>query len=258
MDNANSPEYLNKIKNSVIENLSRTKFAPSVQMTDVPRDIEGMDDEADAEMDDLDEDDNKDTRFTQRRWDKYVEKDGELSDSENEEENQRNGIVNPRPGKRRRNIMDYQNPHAVPDFDSGVNSPSAESANGVVDAQSVNGAIHDAILRAKASASPAPAPQGTVASQPSLSSLASVAGDVEMQDRPTPATAFEVPSGSRITPPDSPIAEPPVNGTPSLTDVVMGDVREENVTAAVREAAVAERNEENTDGEAATEVASGR
>lgn len=31
MDNANSPEYLEKIKNQVIENLRRTSFAPSVQ-----------------------------------------------------------------------------------------------------------------------------------------------------------------------------------------------------------------------------------
>lgn len=126
MDNANSAEYLRKIKIQVIENLKRTAFAPSVQMTDVPRDPEGMDDEADAVLDDADEDEHKDTRYTRRRWDKYVEKDGELSESEDEEENQRNG-VHRQPGiRRRRNIMDYQNPTINPDDDedpSGAVTP---------------------------------------------------------------------------------------------------------------------------------------
>lgn len=51
-------------------------------MTDIPRHpiLGGMDDEADDFMDDLDKDENKDTRFTQRRFDKYTEKAGELSD----------------------------------------------------------------------------------------------------------------------------------------------------------------------------------
>jgi len=259
MDNANSSEYLNKIKNSVIENLSRTKFAPSVQMTDVPGNIEGMDDEADAELDDLDEDENQDSRFTQRRWDKYVEKDGELSDSENEDENQRNGIVNARPGKRRRNIMDYQNPNAVPDFDSGIDSPAPRSVNGAAEAQVVNGAIHNAILRAKASASPAAPPEGTVASQPSLSSHASVREDVEMADgtgaAPTPTAAA---AATVLTPPDSPPMEPAVTATNTSTDITMEDASDEAIAAAAKDTAVAERQEENTNGEAATEVVSAR
>ena len=129
MDNANTPEYLEKIKIQVIENLKRTTFAPSVQMTDVPRDPEGMNDEAEAELDDVDEDENPDARYTKRRWDKYVEKDGELSDSEDEDENQANGIrQQPNAPKRRRNMMDFQNSNAVPDD----NVPSRNgSANGV-------------------------------------------------------------------------------------------------------------------------------
>lgn len=94
MDNANTKEYLAKIRNKVMENLKYTTFAPSVQMTDIPRNhmLNGMDDEADDFMDDLDEDENKDKRFTQRRFDKYTEKAGELSDSEDEEEKVANGI----------------------------------------------------------------------------------------------------------------------------------------------------------------------
>ena len=138
MDNANSPEYLAKIRDQVIENLSRTQFAPSAQMQDVPRDIEGMDDEAEAELDDLDEDENKDVRNTTRQWDKRVERDDELDESEDEDENQRNGIL-PSDRPKRRDIRDFQNPNAVPDGfgDSGMGSPSSDAARDT--APSANG-----------------------------------------------------------------------------------------------------------------------
>lgn len=51
MQNANSREYLNKILTQVLQNLSRTKFAPSVQIQDIPRDAEDLgDEEEDTEM----------------------------------------------------------------------------------------------------------------------------------------------------------------------------------------------------------------
>lgn len=116
MDNANSADYLLKIKNSVIENLSRTKFAPSAQMQDVPRDSLGaINDDLDDELDDLDEDEGKDVRHTARRWDRYVENEGELSESEDEEGNAEMGVVRQPGVKRRRNIMDYQNLEAAAD-----------------------------------------------------------------------------------------------------------------------------------------------
>ena len=135
MDNANSQDYLEKIKIQVIENLKRTTFAPSVQMTDVPRDPEGMNDEAEAELDDADEDENPDSRYTKRGWDKYMERDDELDPSDDEDENENNGVRRqPNAPKRRRNMMDYQNPLAVPD-DGAVSARSgrspAGSANGV-------------------------------------------------------------------------------------------------------------------------------
>lgn len=123
MDNANSQEYLEKIKVQVIENLKRTTFAPSVQMTDVPRD---PDDDPDSMLDDLDEDEHKDQRYTKRRWDKYIEKDGELSESEDEDENDSNGVRRQHGARKRRNMMDFQNPDAVMDDDdlaSGAVSP---------------------------------------------------------------------------------------------------------------------------------------
>lgn len=44
MQNANSDEYVRKVRDQVIQNISRTRFAPSVQMTDVPRDPEDLGD----------------------------------------------------------------------------------------------------------------------------------------------------------------------------------------------------------------------
>lgn len=107
MENANSSEYLLKIRNSVIENLSRTKFAPSVQMQDVPPDPEGMDDEADAELDDLDEDESKDVRHTERRADKHIDRADEFDESGDEED--RASAVK----RNRRGIMDYVNPYSA-------------------------------------------------------------------------------------------------------------------------------------------------
>lgn len=170
MDNANSPEYLDKIRHQVIENIKRTAFAPSVQMTDVPRSplIPGMDDEAEDEMNDMDEDDNPDVRYTQHRWDKQVEKDGELSESEDEAENEKQGVRKQPGRKRRMNIMDYQNANAV----DGDVTPRPGSANG---AGTSNTSAPDT-GKSSARASPAAAAQ-TSASQPASSAQS-----------PTPAT----------------------------------------------------------------------
>jgi len=133
MDNANTKDYLDKIRSQVIENLKRTSFAPSVQMTDVPRNplLEGMDDEADDILDDLDEDENKDKRFTQRRFDQYVEKPGELSESEDEEENAANGVRRQPGAHRRRNITNYRNlDPGDSGLDSGMATPQEASSAG--------------------------------------------------------------------------------------------------------------------------------
>ncbi|KAJ5888181.1 histone deacetylase [Penicillium taxi] len=136
MDNANTKDYLDKIRSQVVENLKRTAFAPSVQMTDVPRHPlgAGMDDEADDILDDEDEDDNKDKRFTQRRFDQYVEKPGELSESEDEEENAANGIRRQPNAIRRRNQTNYRNlDPADSGLDSGMATPQEASSVGDVD-----------------------------------------------------------------------------------------------------------------------------
>lgn len=133
MDNANTREYLDKIRRQVCENLKRTAFAPSVQMTDVPRDplVGGMDDEADAILDDEDEDENKDKRITKRRFDQYIEKPGELSDSEGEEENATNGIRRQPGALKRRNQVNYRNLDVTDSgVDSGLATPREASSMG--------------------------------------------------------------------------------------------------------------------------------
>lgn len=155
MDNANTKEYLDKIRNQVVENLKRTAFAPSVQMTDVPRNpiLDGMDDEADDVMDDLDEDDNKDKRFTQRRFDQYTEKAGELSDSEDEEENAANGVRRQPGAIRRRNQVNYRNLEPDSGLDSGMATPQ--------DASSAADAEIDSNLDAKMADAPRTEPDNT-------------------------------------------------------------------------------------------------
>lgn len=137
MDNANTREYLDKIRNQVVENLKRTAFAPSVQMTDVPRNpmLDGMDDEADDVMDDLDEDENKDKRFTQRRFDQRTEQAGELSDSEDEDENAANGVRRQQGVMRRRNQVNYRNLEPDSGLDSGMATPQdgSSAADGEMD-----------------------------------------------------------------------------------------------------------------------------
>ena len=78
-------------------------------MTEIPRDSMAMNDEEEAEYDDLDEDQNPDKRTTQHRFDKFVEKPGELSDSEDEEMNEANGVRKQPDTRKRRNRLDYRN-----------------------------------------------------------------------------------------------------------------------------------------------------
>ncbi|KAK8111720.1 uncharacterized protein PG998_008177 [Apiospora kogelbergensis] len=120
MENANSPEYLEKIKNQLVENLKRTAHVPSVQMQDIPGNFGAtMTDEEEAELDDLDEDENKDVRMTERRWDKQIEKPNEYEDSDNEDMDRANGVVSRTSGPKR--FQDYPKPDA--NEDSGAPTP---------------------------------------------------------------------------------------------------------------------------------------
>ncbi|KAI1827825.1 hypothetical protein F4861DRAFT_491360 [Xylaria intraflava] len=132
MENANSPEYLEKIKNQLIENLRRTAHVPSVQMQDVPRHSLGaMSDEEEAELDDLDEDENKDVRMTQRQWEQRIERDDEYEASDNEDLEKENGVHRNR--NSRRTFQDYRNSDV--EGDSGVATPANGNVDNIIDSK---------------------------------------------------------------------------------------------------------------------------
>lgn len=128
MENSNSREYLEKITASVIDNLRNTGPAPSVQLQDVPRKpFGGMTDEEEAELDDLDEDENKDVRMTEHRWDKQIQHDADLEGSDDEEMATANGVT--RLGTKKRNFTDFNKTGADTAEASKTGSP--KSTNGV-------------------------------------------------------------------------------------------------------------------------------
>lgn len=101
MENSNSYEYLDKIKAIIIDNLRQTIPAPSVQMQDVPRQGFGvMTDEEEAELNDLDEDENPDVRMTERRWEQTVQNEAEYEDSDDEGQEAAHGKTKPRAAKK--------------------------------------------------------------------------------------------------------------------------------------------------------------
>ena len=273
MDNANSDEYLQKIKVQVIENLKRITFAPSVQMTDVPRDPEGMDDEADALLDDLDEDENPDQRNTKRRWDKYVEKEGELSESEDEDENDRNGVRRQPNARKRRNIMDYQNPNAVPDDEESPRCGRSRNGDRTDESHAVNDQVHEngngnvsprsSIANPDESgASDEASPEGSIA--PDGCNVEE--DDVDMaDDADVPGTATTIAQASadgpqEATPPDSPpaIAAAPVVPA-QVVDQVSNDAMDQDDTVeepeTTKEEGRKERELDDINAEESTEVA---
>jgi histone deacetylase 1/2 len=275
MENANSYDYLEKIKVQVIENLKKTTFAPSVQMQDVPRQpLGGMTEEEEAELDDLDEDENKDVRSTQRRWDARIARDDELDESDDEEESRVNGVRVQPGNKKRRNIMDYQNPNAVPDIEveNGVATPDPmDESEGIAPAiaTEINAAVIAEVMENKnldpakaALAEAGPSNAASRADSPRQVILDGE-GDVDMAEAPVEAeeaTAAEIPTSHVRTPPISPI--------PTLAQPAAPAARSQSPPAAAAEPAEVvpdptetmdkmetERDAENVTAEASTRIA---
>jgi histone deacetylase 1/2 len=102
MANQNTPEYLDKIKTRLFENLRMLPHAPGVQMQDVPEDSvkEESDDEDDKKVN------NPDERISIRASDKRIACEEEFSDSEDEGEG---GRRNKESFKRKRLKPEQQN-----------------------------------------------------------------------------------------------------------------------------------------------------
>ncbi|ORY08636.1 hypothetical protein BCR34DRAFT_626130 [Clohesyomyces aquaticus] len=125
MENANSFDYLTKIKNTVIDNIRRTG-KPSVEaLSETPRVSlqRGMESDDEDEENDLDADENPDVRVTQSQRDQQIENEAEFYEASDDEDYKDSLGVRRQPGAmRRRNIMDYQNSNAAPD-DTGADTP---------------------------------------------------------------------------------------------------------------------------------------
>lgn len=277
MENANSPEYLEKIKIQVIENLKKTAHAPSVQMQDVPRDsLMGDLDEEEAELDDADEDENKDSRNTQRRWDKRVTREDELDESEDEEAKHANGI-RPQNGHRKRmNIMDYQNPNSAEDMDvdSGIATPEAVThvdANVEAAAIEANAEVNDEVMEKKQldanSVQPAEKGPSNAASRADTPKPAvDEDGDVNMTE--AAPTVDDVPAApvtiAATTPPMSPsasatVAAPPKAESPATVQPETEPAKEASSTTVVdpvaaKEEGEVEREKVDVTGEATTGI----
>ncbi|KAF4624270.1 hypothetical protein G7Y89_g13903 [Cudoniella acicularis] len=264
MENANSKDYLEKIKIQVIENLKKTAHAPSVQMTDVPRTtLTGATDEDDAILDDMDEDDNKDTRHTKRRWDQHITRDDELDESEDEEESRANG-VRPQNGQvKRRNIMDYQNANTVAsdvEMDSGLVTPEgrnevddavtamATEANAEVNAELMEKKTLDATAAESGEVGPSNAPSRAHSVKPAVDTDGDIdmTGDALEAPAPKPQTETPaVPSPTATAGPISPAQPPPTADA----------IAEPADTTKVKQEVEAERSEKDVTGEASKEIA---
>ncbi|RAR09322.1 histone deacetylase rpd3 [Stemphylium lycopersici] len=257
MENANSHDYLHKIKSAVIDNIRRTG-KPSVEaFTNIPENplTRSLDSDAEDEDDDIDADENRDVRMTQRQRDKQIEHEGELYDASDDEDYKNSLGVRAQPGtKKRRHITDFPNPNAAP----------ADELDGM---EEINGQSAGSTRQPSAAAKSRT--QTPTAGEPE----ADKDGDIDMDapapepapvEAPAPATAAAAaaprdpsPAGV-VTPPESPPTAAPATMAPTsapVADVDMEGSEDKEEVSAAKEAGEAERDSENVKGEVRTEVA---
>jgi histone deacetylase 1/2 len=241
---------LHKIKSAVIDNIRRTG-RPSVEaFTTIPDVPEGtslhraVDSDAEDEEDDLDADENKDVRMTQRQRDQQIEHEGELYDASDDEDYKNSLGVRAQPGvKKRRHITDYPNPNAAPmdDLDrmEDINGESAASTRQA-----------SAVAKSRTQ-TPATGEQE-----------ADDDGDIDMDAPPAAPAAAAGSTRSQspaniVTPPESPptatTAMAPTSAPTADVEMEGNDDKEE--IAATKEEGQAERDSEDVKGEVRAEVA---
>ncbi len=281
MDNANSREYLDKILIQVLENMRRTIHAPSTQATEIPRESLAMDDEEEAALDDEDQDLDTDRRTTQRRADRYVEKNGELS---SDDEGDEPGAPTRLPGRdMRRARMNYRSLLDV-GADSGLETGSGMDTplrgSSLPDEDGMMGLDGDAT--GNATSSPAQVLNGSAAMSGQQSPQQALAndGDVDMGDAdPAPAPAAPAAPAAaanagatiaegQMTPPDSPLPAPapsvapttngagPATSAPAQTEsqAIQNQMEEEDRAIKAEEEGLMERERDNAEGQARTDA----
>ena len=246
MENANSHDYLHKIKSAVIDNIRRTG-RPSVEaFTTIPENplTRRMDSDAEDEDDDIDADENRDVRMTQRQRDKQIEHDGELYDASDDEDYKNSLGVRAQPGvKKRRHITDFPNPNAA----------AADDLDGLED---LNGG--SALSTRQTSAAVKSRTHTPAAGEQDPEDD----GDVDMDEPNAPAqpvagsTRSQSPAGV-VTPPESPptttSALAPTSAPTADVEMEDSDIKDE--ISAAKQEGQEERDSENVKGEVRTEVA---
>lgn len=217
MENANSHDYLEKIKIQVIENLRKTNHN-SVQMQDTPRTtITGGRDEDDDIADDADEDENMDTRSSQRRNDKRIARDDELDESEDEEENYKNG-VRPQSGAiKQRNHVNHQNDNTASDVDMDSRAPTPSARTPASPAQPGVSALPGEVGSNAPSRADTPKP------------VVDTEGDVDMTDDNGPAEPAQPQSPVSVATPAAEAAA----ATAAATDLEPAAIKQETEPEAV-------------------------
>lgn len=245
MENANSHDYLHKIKTTVIDNIRRTG-RPSVEaFTTIPNNpLTRAEDDSDVE-DDLDTDMNADVRSTQRQQDRRIAHNGELYEDSEDEDYKNDLGVRAQPGtKKRRNITDHPNPNAA-EPDSLDKLKALDDLNG-------DSALSTRQTSPAGSRTPA-LPEQSAAED----------GDVDMDDAEASTTAPAAAVDStrsqspttNLTPPESPSAAPAAAVPAPDVEMAGADEETKAEVAEDKQKGEAERDAENVKGEVRAEVA---
>ncbi|KAF1931082.1 histone deacetylase 1 [Didymella exigua CBS 183.55] len=250
MENANSHDYLHKIKSTVIDNIRRTG-RPSVEaFTNIPNNPLTRDDEDSDIDDDEDADNNPDVRSTERRQDRRIANPADYDDDSEDDEYRASMGIRDQPGRdKSRNITAHVNPDAAkPDaLDKlagldDLNDDSALSTRQTSPAGSRTPAVADeedgdVDMDEAEPAEPA---------EPAETAAAPEAGSTDSHSPSNNLTPPESPTGAGVPAPDV-----EMEGT---DEAAKADVAEEK-QAEEKQQGEAERDSENAKGEVRTEVA---
>ncbi|KAF2737687.1 hypothetical protein EJ04DRAFT_510122 [Polyplosphaeria fusca] len=285
MENANSSDYLSKIRNTVIDNIRRTGKPSTEAFQPIPDNplTRGMESDDEDEMDDQDADENPDQRVTQRQRDQQIEHGAEYYDPSDDEDYKNSLGVRRQPGhKKRRGIMDFQNANAADDDEAGTPDGlrALNGESGRITERASPAAARRSMSRAS-SARPSGAngavaagarSNGTSSRTRTPAAAADEDGDVEMEEATDaqasgPANAADASGlstpGAIPSPPQSPPAPAPSNipvtatatATATADDVEMEEEAKAEEAQQEKDRGLKEREEEDQKAETKTEEA---
>jgi histone deacetylase 1/2 len=227
-------------------------------MQDVPRQpFGGMTDEEEAELDDLDEDENKDVRMTEHRWDKHIEDGAEFEASDDEDMSRANGATRQNGNKRafndhRKGSMDVDSGNASPAVGPNGTNGAAHDETPADEAPDANDdTIEDITVAEEAEKDAAKAT--TESNQPEKDDKVDGDGDVGMADSAPPEETPKViktEEGEPEAVPEPTSEAKPVDNKPAADDAVPAPEAEDKTESKSDEATAAEKPAESTEDKA--------